>query len=161
MPGRDTGGTGGVVSGKVAIDFAVNAPDSFCTECGFRRIDVLDSNGRALPLLTGCALDCDTCSTSVDTCHSIVCGPSTVVTGSALVWDGIVLEPGACGAGTPCLRKTPANPGTYTAVLCLSPGMVSAEADSPHRCVSTGPEQCGRVDFDYPGTATVHGVVAP
>jgi hypothetical protein len=153
--------TGGVLPGKVSIEFKVIGPASYCSGCGLPPISLRDAEGRELMLSAGCDLDCETCAGLLPSCHSIICA-AVNVTGQTLDWDGSYYTTSTCGAGKQCAQSVIAKPGRYTATMCASPGALNGpRTSSDTTCVLTEPAKCGSVGFEFPSSMVVEGTVGP
>ncbi len=154
-------GAGGSASpGTVSIEFTVGA-GSYChRSCQpGSTIEVRDASGRALSPGNLCTVDCTTCTNSL--CPPLPCLPDGAVTGAHLDWDGRYYAESTCGSGTSCVEPAIAPPGKYTATFCATPGTLTGPDGGFQQCVTSGPAQCGSVQFDFPSTAVVKGTIGP
>lgn len=67
----------------------------------------------------------------------------------------------SCGTGKSCAEPVFAKPGKYTAKMCVTPGKLTGPDAGQRQCVTTGPEKCGSVEFDFPSSTVVKGAVGP
>jgi hypothetical protein len=154
-------GSGGTSPGSASIVFSVPAARHFCwvSQCGEGpAISVKEPAGKVLGLATSCStVSCASCTSSP--CPGFACQPSALaVTGASLQWDGGYYTGSTCGEGTACSALTYALPGN-TATLCATPGTLAGMDAGASRCVPTGPMECSSVDFDFPSTTPVNGVL--
>jgi hypothetical protein len=157
--------------GTATIEFTVDGAQSYCAQsaCGEApSIDIEDSSGHSLFAVTSSceSVSCDTCSTTP--CPGFACMMRGIaVTGAKLQWNGAYNVNSTCGAGKSCVAVTYAKPGKYTAKFCATPGKLVAPdgggqqstSFSAVTCETTGPAQCGAVDFEFPSSTTVRGTV--
>ncbi|HEY3233403.1 MAG TPA: hypothetical protein VGJ84_01725 [Polyangiaceae bacterium] len=163
--------------GTVRLELQVPSTTSFCDQVstciffGQSHIGIKDASGNALWLSPSwCDVPCDTC-TYVSCFLGILCGGSEgfAVASESLNWDGSYFVKDACGAGQECYARVYAMPGRYVAEMCATPGWLSAtsvpeggvcsfsDPGCTPQCTNTAPEQCVRVEFQFPSSQTYVG----
>jgi hypothetical protein len=118
---------------------------------------VIESPAGAFPLSLGCSTTCDDCRAVA--CPDLCAAPVPMqADGEHLTWDGTYWPNSTCAGGTlGCRYKKCAPPGRYLAKMCAAP---STPGSAPAGFCTPGPTTtCVEVEFDYPGTATVEGVL--
>lgn len=166
--GAGTGGGGGSDAslGSVALRLEITAGKSYCTtNDGCSPLDTIrirDQSGAFLGTYAGfCPTLCNDCQ--IQPCPGMACLEQGVaITGGSMSWDGSFFEPGTCGRDTACTRERFAPTGTYTAVMCATPGDLVTDPNDPAatpQCVNTAPAECVEVEFEFPTNEEVVGVL--
>jgi hypothetical protein len=165
--GGASGGTGGSSGspGTTTIELQIAPGNSYCQtgDCGpVSSIGIEDSNGQSFVLNPGdCYTQCDSCETLP--CPGAACQMQGYsVTGQTLVWDGTHFTSDSCGpSSTQCYAHSYAAPGTYTAVMCSTPGALVKDANDVDQCTSSGPVECVEVSFQFPSATPAVGTLPP
>lgn len=159
--GGASGGTGGVSPGTTTIELQIGPGASYCQEAGcgpVSSIGIKDASGQALVLGPGdCYTPCDSCE--LLPCPGAACQlQGYAVTGQTLAWDGTYFASDSCGpSSTQCYAHRYAIPGTYSAVMCATPGTLTQDANQVDQCTATGPVECVEVSFQFPSATPAIG----
>ena len=154
----DGGGDASPGTTSIKIEIHGSAPHCFASNCGEGpAISISDSEGHMLDLVGSCgSLSCESCSPR--RCPGTPCQPQTLPPQEAwLVWDGSNFVGSTCGIDAPCIRRSYATPGRYTATFCATEGMLVTVDGGPSRCVTSGPMKCIELPFDFPSSVPVVG----
>jgi hypothetical protein len=149
--------------GTVTLRLTVSPGRSYCDQddfCNFAsHIHVRDPSGRVL--LTALPFCQPICSQlcAPPPCPGFPCIPmGTRFTGEQLVWSGVYYDSSTCGAGAGCFIQRFATPGRYRAVMCATPGTLSAPDGGQPVCAKEGP-RCVELPFDFPSSTVVEGTL--
>jgi hypothetical protein len=163
--GGGLGGSGGGTSpGSVTLKFEVPTTKTYCvstdTCSAVTSIVIKDSTGTALGRFSGdCYTDCTSCE--MLPCPGYACQQQGMaVTGETLEWDGSYWAASSCGSPQQqCTGHFYAAAGSYTAVMCATPGDLVPDATSTMQCTNTGAAECVEVPFEFPSSQTYTGTL--
>jgi hypothetical protein len=82
----------------------------------------------------------------------------TRFTGGDFVWTGVYYDGSSCGGGAGCFIQRFATPGRYRAVMCATPGTLSAPDGGQPVCTKEAP-RCVELPFDFPSSTVVEGTL--
>ena len=159
--GREAGDSFPCSTGAVTFQMRVAAPSvvSYCagTACSRWWLAIETERGDAVALYLECTLNCVDCRSSGCTPPICLFPPPMKPGGEELIWDGTVWVQSTCGARQSCAAPACAPPGKYVARMCaITNATPDAGACTP--APTPGPT-CVEVEFEYPTTAPVTGVL--
>jgi len=165
--GGGLGGSGGTTQtspGTVTLKLVVSSTKSYCVQtdtCSyFDAITIKDSFGHVVQRWVGDCnyVDCQSCQQLA--CPGYACQPQGVaIDGETLTWDGSYFGPSTCGAGQVCTGKLYMPAGSYTAVMCATPGDLAPDSSNVMQCTNTGPQECVEVPFEFPSSQPYTGTL--
>ncbi len=144
------------------MTFVVPSTKTYCqqAECGpSSSVTIKDAGGNTLVRYPGdCYTPCETCEALP--CPGFACQPQGyAITGESFTWDGTYYAQDTCNSAMACAAHSYASPGTYTAVMCATPGTLAPDQNQVDQCTPTGPVECVEVPFEFPGGSTVTGTL--
>jgi len=165
--GNNSGQSGGAVAGPSTdcstdtVTFRMSPssklqPEYLCDAgCGSGWLSITDENGATgFPISSACGTaSCESCE--IRQCTAAACLPTPLsAQGNELVWNGIYLAKGVCGASNMvCQQQACVKPGKYRARACAALNGGSNAKNGG--CTPKEEQLCTEVEFEFPGTKTV------